>query len=246
MNKMTAEVTKLPSRSGGVGGGYSRSRRFWSGSFLSGRFRGAFLVLLILLTFRFSLLTSDAQVRFGLKGGFQLAQMAFNGDALDESNRMGFFAGPTLKIGLPIAPVTIDASALYEQHELEVQDKKFQQQSLVLRGDARLGAGIGEMLGIFLLGGPQFSFNVGKDIKHWFSDDGELKQFSLQQTMLSFNLGVGATFANHFEVSVNYNIPIGKTADFTWQELGNQLQDQSFRYAKTHTNAWSVSASYFF
>ena len=203
-------------------------------------------VLLALITCHLSLITSDAQVHFGLKGGFQLAQMEFTGDALKESNRVGFFMGPSLKIGLPFTPLTIDASALYEQHDLKVQDETFQQQSIVLRGDARLGAGLGGVVGIFLLGGPQFSFNVGKDIIHWFSDDGELKQFSLQQTMLGFNFGAGVNFARHLEAVIYYNIPISKTADFTWQQLGNRLQEQSFSHAKTHTNAWSIAVSYYF
>ena len=189
---------------------------------------------------------ATAQVRVGLKGGFQLASMEFNSDALKESNRMGFFAGPTLKIGLPVPALSVDASLLYDQRDLRVEGNTFQQKSVVAQGNMRAGAGIGEVIGIFLFAGPQFSFNVGDDVKQWFSDDGDLKQFSLQETMLSLNLGVGVTFARHFEGTIGYNIPISKTADFTWQQLGDELADQTWHHAKTRTNAWSIAVTYHF
>jgi len=202
---------------------------------------GRLFILLFLLPTPIS-----AQIRFGLKGGFQLANMEFNDDALKKSNRVGFFVGPTLKIGLPVTGLAVDVSALYDQRDLKVQDETFHQQSIVLQGDARYGVGVGDLVGIFLKAGPQFSFNVGDDVLQWFGPDGELKQFSLQETMLSVNFGLGVAFANHFEGSINYNIPVSKTADFTWHQLSDQLLDESWNHAKTRTNAWSVSLSYYF
>ena len=224
MGRYISKLNKLLSLSGGVGGR-----------------------LLLFLFFQFAFISSvEAQVRFGIKGGFQLAQMEFNTDALRSSNRAGFFIGPTLKIGLPLPAMTIDASMLFSQHDLKVQDEVFKQKSFVLQGNARIGAGLGEVLGIFLLGGPQFSFNVGDDVVHWFSEDGEFKQFTLQETMLSFNLGAGVTFASHFEAALHYNIPISKTGDFTWQQFSDELFDQTWNHAKTRTNAWSIAFTYFF
>jgi len=188
----------------------------------------------------------SAQVKFGVKGGFQLAKLEFNSDDLKKSNRMGFFIGPTMKIGLPVTGLSVNVSGLYDQRDLKVEESTFHQQSIVLQGDARLGAGIGDALGVFILAGPQFSFNIGDDIKQWFGDDGTLKQFSLQETMLSVNLGFGVSFANHFEGAVHYNLPISKTADFTWQQLGDELKNETWSHAKSRTNAWSVSLAYFF
>lgn len=190
--------------------------------------------------------TCSAQVRFGVKGGYELTNMEFSTDAINRANRSGFFAGPTLKIALPVTGLGIDVSALYDQRELKVEGEDFRQQSVLLQGDARYGAGIGDILNIFLFLGPQFSFNVGDDVMHWFSEDGELRQFSLQETLLSVNMGLGATIAKHLEGRVCYNVPISKTADFTWSNLHTQIIDQSFSHAKTRTNAWSVSLTYYF
>lgn len=219
----TTSVTKRPSLWEGLGG------------------------LFVFIYFFFSFSAAQAQVRIGAKGGFQLANMEFSNDDLKKSNRVGFSIGPTIKIGLPITGLAIDAAALYDQRDLKVQDETFKQQSLILQGDARYGVGLGDLLGFFLMAGPQFSFNVGDDVMHWFdSNDGELKTFTLQETMLSVNFGLGISFANHFEGILSYNIPVSKTADFTWQSLGDKLWDQTWNHAKTRTNAWHLSVVYYF
>ena len=208
-----------------------------------GRLIGSLLILFLSFL---SFTPAAAQIRFGAKGGFQLATMEFNTDALRKSNRVGFFIGPTVKIGLPISGLSVDVSALYDQRDLKVQDETFRQQSLLLQGDASCGVGLGDLIGIFFKFGPQFSFNVGDDLIHWVTDKGDTNQFSLQETMLSFNLGAGVSFASHFEGTINYNVPISKTADFTWSQLSDQLLDQSWHHTKTRTNSWNVAITYYF
>lgn len=193
-----------------------------------------------------AVLPARAQIRFGVKGGLQLASMEFNSEVLDETNRAGFFVGPTLKIGLPVTGLGIDVSALYDQRDLKVQGETFKQQSLLLQGDFRCGAGLGDILCVFIKFGPQLSFNVGDDVMLWITDKGDKNQFALQETMLSINLGAGLTFAKHFEGAIHYNIPISKTGDFTWTQLGDVLLDQTLRHAKTRTNSWSASVTFFF
>ena len=202
--------------------------------------------LLILLTLHAFPVTSGAKVRFGVTGGFQLSDMTFSHDDLDKNNRMGWFAGPTVKFTLPIVGLGIDVAALYDQRDLKVDDTVFKQKSVVVQGDARFGVGLGELLGIFFKLGPRFSFNVGDDFVHWLTTEAEYKQWSLQETMLSINMGAGITFAKHFEADLRYNVPISKTSDFTWNELGDELWDQTWHHAKSRTNAWSVSVTYFF
>lgn len=203
-------------------------------------------ILLVVCSLLVGVSGTQAQVRFGAKGGFQLTKMDFNADALKKSNRMGFFVGPALNIGLPLPGMSIDVAGLYCQNDLKVQDSSFKQQSLLFQGDARYSVGIGDVLGIFFKAGPQFSFNVGDDVKHWFGDDGVLKEFTLQETMLSVNLGAGVMLANHLECSLYYNIPISKTSDFTWHDLSEKLKDESWNHAKSRTNSWSISATYYF
>jgi hypothetical protein len=185
-------------------------------------------------------------VRFGVKGGVQLATMEFSADAVDKSNRVGFCVGPVVKIGLPITGLSVDAALLYDRRDLKVEEETFKQQSLLLQGDFSCGTGIGDVIGIFVKLGPQFSFNVGDDLVHWATTKADNNQFSLQETMLSLNLGAGVTIANHLEGAITYNVPISKTADYTWSKLRDELSSQTWNHAKTRTNAWNITVTYFF
>ena len=185
-------------------------------------------------------------VNFGLKGGFEMTNMDFTAESLNKSNRMGFYIGPQVRFKLPVVGLGIDVSALYDYRDLKVEEENFSQQSLLIPAHVRYGVGLGEALGIFLCAGPQFSFNLGDDIMYWIDKEKNNNQFNLQNTMLSLNFGVGVNFGPHLEAALFYNVPMGKTADFTWDQLGEQLQDQTWKRAKSRTNAWHISLSYYF
>ena len=185
-------------------------------------------------------------VRVGLKGGFELTQMDFSTDALRNSNRAGFYVGPQLKFKLPVVGLGIEGSLLYSQRDMHVDGETLKQKSILFPVHARYGASIGEVVGIFFTAGPQFSFNVGDDIFYWKDEDDSNNQFSLQTTMLSINFGIGASLGPNLEAAVFYNVPLGKTADFTWDNLGDELKSQEWSRAKSRTNAWHIALSYFF
>lgn len=185
-------------------------------------------------------------VDFGVKGGFELTEMNFNASDLREANRAGFYVGPVLKFTLPVVGLGIDASLLYSQRDLKVEGEKILQKSLLLGGDLRYGVGIGDALGIFASIGPQLSLNIGDDVFYWKDDAQNNHQYALQNTMISFNLGLGVNFLEHFEAGIYYNIPAGKTADFTWDRVSEDLKNTSWNRAKSKTNAWHVAVAYFF
>lgn len=183
---------------------------------------------------------------FGFKGGFELVNMDFSADALKSSNRAGFYIGPSLRFTLPIVGLGIDASVFYSQRDLKVTGNNVSQRSLLLPANMRYGFGIGDIVSIFASAGPQFSFNMGDDVFHWVDEDGNDSQFTLQNTMFSANLGVGVCIGKHLEAGIYYNIPVGKTGDFTWEKLGDKLGDQTWNSAKSRVNAWHVSVAYYF
>ena len=184
--------------------------------------------------------------KFAIKGGFEMTEMDFSHESLSKSNRTGFYIGPQVKFKLPLIGLGIDVSALYDYRDLKVEEENFNQQSLLIPAHVRYGVGIGDELGIFLCAGPQFSFNLGDDIMYWRDNEKNNNQFNLQNTMLSLNFGVGLNFGEHLEAALFYNVPMGKTADFTWDQLGDQLKDESWKRAKSRTNAWHISLSYYF
>ncbi len=185
-------------------------------------------------------------IRFGLRGGIDIIDMDYSGDVFHTSNRSGFFAGPTLKIKTPVVGLGVDVGVLYNQHDIKVSDRTLTQEKLIVPGNLRMGVDLGGMLGIFLSLGPQFSFNLGKSTYFWEDLEGYRKYFTLQQTTLSMNLGGGVSIGHHLEASLFYNLPLGKTADFTWDTLLDHLQDQTMHRAQATVNAWHLSVAYYF
>lgn len=208
--------------------------------------RSLLLIGLSFIIYHLSISPVGAQVRFGVKGGLELTQMEFSSVALRESNRAGFYVGPQLKFQLPVVGVGIDISALYSRRELKVEGETLTQQSVVVPAHVRYGAGIGNLVGIFLCAGPQISYNVGDDIFYWRDDERNNNQYNLQNTMLSMNFGGGVTVGPNLEAALYYNVPLGKTADFTWDRLGSELKNQEWSRAKSRTNAWHISLTYYF
>lgn len=204
------------------------------------------LVALFALHCSFFVTESQANVRFGLKGGLELTQMEFSSSALKESNRAGFYFGPEMKFQLPVVGLGIDVSLLYNRRDLKVDDEKLMQQSILAPAHLRYGVSIGDVIGVFLCAGPQFSFNVGDDVFHWRDSEDNNKQYSLQNTQLSLNFGGGLTLGTNLEASVFYNVPLGKTADFTWETLSSELKNQDWSRAKSRLNAWHISLTYYF
>lgn len=206
------------------------------------------MVLTALFTLHFSFFVgvADAKVRVGVKGGVELTQMEFSTAALRESNRAGFYVGPQLKFQLPVIGLGIDVSALYNRRELKVEGETLTQQSLLVPAHVRYGAGIGNLVGIFLCAGPQICYNVGDDIFYWRDSEKNNNQYNLQNTLLSMNFGGGVTIGPNLEAALYYNVPLGKTADFTWDRLGSELKNQEWSRAKSRTNAWHISLTYYF
>jgi hypothetical protein len=66
------------------------------------------------------------------------------------------------------------------------------------------------------------------------------EEFSFKKSNFSINVGVGAKLINHLQIGVNYNIPLGKTAEYDGvvDAIGGAFS------AKTKT--WQVSAAYLF
>lgn len=186
--------------------------------------------------------TSQAQVKFGLKGGLNLTTMTFSESGAKDAvkNNAGFFVGPTVKFTLPVVGLSLDAAALYDQRQAELKGngEKLKSQSLQVPINVRYGVGLSSVVNLFAFAGPQFGFNLGNKSKELIKDATE---WTLKSSNVSANVGLGATVLNHLQLTVNYNIQLGKTGELTvkdgaaWKTLTGGK-----------ANAWQVSAAYFF
>jgi len=185
--------------------------------------------------------TANAQVKFGLKGGLNVTNMSFSKDVVAKDNQTGFFVGPTLKFTIPVVGLGVDVAALYDQRDAKIVDEsnseKISQKSINIPINVRYNIGLGSMAGVYVAAGPQFGFNVG-DKSFGNLTDGS--NYKLKDSNFSVNLGAGVTLLSHLEIGFAYNIAIGKTGEVTVKDGAEAITSNS------RSNAWQVSAAYYF
>lgn len=191
---------------------------------------------------------ADAQVKFGLKGGFNVSNMSLSQEVLETSNRMGFFVGPTVKVTLPLTGLSFDLSALYNQSDSKLADDKSVKEKTVsskyvdIPLNARYGIGLGSF-DVFAFAGPQVSFNVGHENMNWGSSESYKTNFQMKKSLFSVNLGIGATISK-IQLTANYNIPVGKTGELNVMDAASSIVQNGS--TKVRNNTWQVGLAYFF
>ena len=186
--------------------------------------------------------SAKAQVKFGLKGGLDVTSMSLSNSVFDASNRTGFFVGPTLKLTVPIVGLSFDVAALYDQKEAKVtadntSETTMRQKSINIPVNIRYGWGLSSLANLFLFAGPQWGINVGDQDFKWNDNS----SYSLKKSNFSVNVGLGVTLMSHLQVSANYNIACGKTADVTWKSATGDVLA-----ANSKNNSWQIALGYWF
>lgn len=182
-------------------------------------------------------------VKLGVKGGLNVTDMNLDSKLLDKSNCMGGFIGPTIKFTLPNIGLGIDASALYDYRKAKVtdranQEKSVKQEQLSIPVNAHYSIGLGSTTSVFLFAGPQWSINIGDKDFEWTKGS----SYSFKDSNFSVNAGLGITLMDHLQISANYNIAMGKTADIKARDVLTDLTEK----AKSRTNSWQIAVAYFF
>ena len=203
-------------------------------------------IVMVLVIAMLGVTSAKAQVSFGIKGGLNISEMSFDEDVFDTSNRMGFFAGPILRVSLPVPSLGFDVAALYDQRETKINDETVKQQSIVIPANLRLNLGLSDVAGIYVAAGPQIGFNIGddeyslKDFKG--SRENAQNNFQLKKSVFSVNVGGGVSFG-HFEVGVTYNVGISNTAEV---KDFNSVADKIYDNRKAKSNSWQLSGVIYF
>ena len=179
------------------------------------------------------------------QGCLNITDMSLSNDVFETSNRTGFFIGPTIKFTLPIVGLGIDASALYDQREGEVNveaddntlvSTRLKQKSINIPINLRYDIGLGSLAAVYLAAGPQFGFNVGDKNQSLYKD---VAEWRLNTSNFSVNVGAGVMLLGHLQVGANYNIVCGKTGEIT-------VLDGAESVLRGRSNTWQISAAYYF
>lgn len=211
--------------------------------------------LFVCMAAAFALTVQAQKLTFGLKAGVNLTSISLN-ESVGENwkNKAGFHVGPTIKLALPIAGLTVDASALYDHRSATASmyeltnvgyvpiENTVKQQSIQIPINVRYGIGLGSVANLFAFVGPQFGFNVGEKHQAIWKDAAE---WTLRSSNFSANFGLGVTLLKHVQVTANYNLPFGKTGEIEFSDVVNGVK-QVYGKSDAKANAWQISAAYFF
>ena len=212
------------------------------------------VLTLIVMAVAFAM-PSKAQVSFGVKGGLNLTNMTIDKNNLEDlfKNKAGFFAGVTVKVGLPLVPgLAFDGAALYDQREGDIEvytgfsenDKsteKLKSQSIQIPINLRYEIGLGESANVFIFAGPQVGFNIGDKTSELWND---MAEWRLKSSNFSANVGLGFTIMSHLQLTANYNIALGKTGEVDFKSAVDKTWDTVKGDAKA--NSWQIALAYYF
>ncbi len=189
---------------------------------------------ILFLTVVFSLFLvyqTQAQLRFGIKAGVNIADVSLNDKTFSTDNMTGFQIGPTLE-WLMIKNFGLETGVLYSQRGIKIQDASIDKNVgyLDIPVNLKLVLGLSEKIKPYAFAGPYISFNLsGEDI----SDQWQAESFSA-----GINLGAGIELFKHVQIGANYGI--GLTDDYK----SSSLQDIGSLSGKART--WSVTAAVYF
>ena len=186
-------------------------------------------VLLVAVCLGMAMPAQAQLIKFGVKGGLNLAKADFNKSDLKTDNFTGFFIGPMAEVTIPVVGLGVDGALLFSQRGVKIGDESIKENGLDIPINLKYTIGLGSMLGVYVAAGPDFYFNFSGD--KTYEDVGRLYKKNAQ---VGINVGAGLKLVKHLQVGFNYNIPLNKTAE--WKDA-----DLSYK-----TKMWQISAAYIF
>ena len=207
-----------------------------------------FILMALVASFMFTT-NANAQIKLGVKGGWNASNLKLNDDMWATDNKAGFFFGPMVKVTVPLIGLSFDAAALYDQKEAKMhwadgvvggdlsQTTTIKQQYIDIPINIRYGVGLGSLANVFVFAGPQWGINVGDKNFKWDARS----SYSLRKATVSVNIGAGVTILKHLQGSVNYNIECNKSG-----KMDTDRSNSDRRWLKGHNNTWQIALGYWF
>ena len=200
--------------------------------------------LLFVIVFVSVSLPASSQIRFGVKGGVNIANIDRESlGAFDIQSITGFQVGPTMEAMLPILGVGADIGLVYSQRGFKLKNNINHQNSNARIGylDIPLNVKWKPSIGpikLYVAAGPYISFRISQNID--LNDLLEDSSFGIKPNVFSagLNFGGGIELIKHLQVGFNY--ALGLTEDYKNDNHG------AFDIFHPKSAMWSVVAAYYF
>lgn len=199
---------------------------------------------------------ASSQLRFGLKGGFDVSSNRLNKDILNAHNRLGFQVGGTMEFMVPIVGWGAELSALYghQKYDLDgVKDSNDKSKySLSNYNYLRVPLNLKKkfsvvgLFGVFIQAGPYIEFKLGGgDLKKTNAGDplalqekgNIIDEWKSKSFGAGLNAGAGVELLNHLEIGMYYRKAL----------TDNYSDNDAFKnILRKKPDNWSVNLTYFF
>ena len=161
-----------------------------------------------------SIMPASAQFSWGIRGGLNLVNNDITAvtkeSAASKDSYTGYFIGPMAEVQIPVIGIGVDLAALYSQKGIELPDTStMKNQSIAIPLSLKYTLGLGNFAAVYFAAGPQLDFKIG-DLNTSFNDGEEVKDFALEKSSWSINIGAGVKLINHLQAGINYNIPVSE------------------------------------
>lgn len=188
---------------------------------------------------------ASSQIRFGLKGGFDVNSNRINKDILNAHNRLGFQVGGTLEIMAPFTGWGGELSVLYGHQKYDIDGVKGSSNKdydlsnynyLRIPLNLKKKFSVLGLFGVFVAAGPYAEIKLsGGD----FKEKGGFEQFKSKSFGMGINAGAGVELLKHLEVGMYYRKALTNDYSSDTPSIGDYL------WKKKPSN-WSVNLTYFF
>ena len=182
---------------------------------------------------------ANAQLRFGIKGGFNIASVKFNKDVLNAENINGFHIGPMLEF-MPESGIGLDVALLYSRKGFYSKDitreGSFTNDYLEVPVNLKCKIGL-PLVSPYFAAGPYVSFRVAGDSKKIVASN-IVDQIEAKSFGAGLNFTAGVEVLKRIQVGLTYDW--GLTNNYQTFNAGSPSDYKG----KGHT--WLVSATLMF
>jgi opacity protein-like surface antigen len=193
---------------------------------------------LLLLLFISGIHPSSAQiVRYGMKGGIDVADHKINSSILNVKNRVGFQIGGTLELNIPLTGFGIETGLAYGNKGYSV-DGNEKQRDISNLSYLTIPISLKKRFSLFGVAGIYFSAGVYGNLK---LSGGKLKineteEYDQTKVQTGFIAGAGVSLLSHLDLGMNYRYKFTDTYD----------QEDAKDFKKVDRQTWTVSLAYLF
>ena len=196
-----------------------------------------FLLVLPLVVF-FATSTANAQFRFGIRGGYNIATVKFNKDVLHSDNINGFHIGPVFEFMFEGSGAGMDMGVLYSRKGFFLQDDTYSNDYLEVPVNLKWKLGI-PVVSPYLAAGPYVGFRVAGDkLRDIVSVNNVRRQLEAKSFAAGLNFTAGVEVLSRIQVGLTYDW--GLTDNYKTFDAN----DVNEYYGKGHT--WLISATLMF